>query len=76
VDADRPFVPGRPERFGKIPARDSAICQSTRTKLIHRGSEHSMRRKAICVIGGSPEPAEATSNAAYRVAAGLGLGEG
>ena len=61
MDADLPFVQGRPERFGISPMRERIMNQNRRTESIHRGSEHGMWKKAICVIGGSPKLVEATS---------------
>jgi hypothetical protein len=61
--------------LGNNPARERAIIQSTRTKPIHRGSEHGMREKGIWVMEGSPEPV-GKPNTAARAMAGLGLGEG
>ena len=60
MDADLPFVQGRPERFGIKPDAGAHQRQNRRTESIHRGSEHGMWNKAVCVIEGNPELVEVT----------------
>ena len=52
MDADLPFVQGRPERFGISPMRERIMNQTEEPNRSTGVVSTGMQKKAICVIGG------------------------
>ncbi len=75
MDADLPFVQGRPERFGISPMRER-IMNGTEEPDRSTGVVSTACREGNLCNWGKPEVGGGDSNATVRDATSLGLGEG
>ena len=75
MDADLPFVQGRPERFGVSPMRERIIGETEAPDRSTGVVSTACREGNLCNWG-KPGVGGGDFNATLKVAASLGLGEG